>query len=359
MSVEKNVTNNGLLVDNELDIHGLCRSLWCGKLWIMGMVILFALIALAVSYLMKPRWIAVAITDKPTVNSLAGYYSQQQLLRNLDMHISGSTPSNERPSIPDEAYNEFTTQLAAYDTRRDFWRQSDYYKQRQQDDTQTDARLLDELVNDISVSVRDNKKMLNDSVKLIAETAAEANTLLRQYVNFANKRATSHLNDEIQGAWAARTQAIKAQIKQQEAVTHAVYTRELNRVQQALKIASQQKINRNQTDVSTEQLPNSELFLLGRPILQARLEMLEASGENFGPDYDQNRALLATLNVKPTLDAKFQTYRYLQTPEEPVTRSSPRRAFLMIMWGAIGGLIGAGIVLSRRISMLQASSVVY
>lgn len=109
MSVEKNVTNNGLLVDNELDIHGLCRSLWCGKLWIMGMVILFALIALAVSYLMKPRWIAVAITDKPTVNSLAGYYSQQQFLRNLDMHISGSTPSNERPSIPDEAYNEFTT----------------------------------------------------------------------------------------------------------------------------------------------------------------------------------------------------------------------------------------------------------
>jgi hypothetical protein len=38
--------------------------------------------------------------------------------------------------------------------------------------------------------------------------------------------------------------------------------------------------------------------------------------------------VLTTLNVGPTLDPRFQTYRYLRTPEEPVKRDSPRRAFL-------------------------------
>ncbi len=77
-------------------------------------------------------------------------------------------------------------------------------------------------------------------------------------------------------------------------------------------------------------------------MLQARLENLQASGLTFDLDYDQNRAMLTTLNVGPTLDPRFQTYRYLRTPEEPVKRDSPRRVFLMILWGAIGRTGGRG-----------------
>jgi lipopolysaccharide biosynthesis protein WzzE len=31
-----------------------------------------------------------------------------------------------------------------------------------------------------------------------------------------------------------------------------------------------------------------------------------------------------------------------------VKRDSPRRAFLMIMWGLVGALTGAGVALARR-----------
>ncbi len=47
-------------------------------------------------------------------------------------------------------------------------------------------------------------------MKLIAETAPDANNLLRQYVAFASQRAASHLNDELKGAQAARTVQMKA-----------------------------------------------------------------------------------------------------------------------------------------------------
>ncbi|MDU2941537.1 ECA polysaccharide chain length modulation protein [Superficieibacter sp. 1612_C1] len=332
--------------ENELDIRGLFRTLWAGKLWIVGMALLFALVALLYTFFARQEWGATAITDRPTVNMLGGFYSQQQFLRNLDARAN-QVPV-EQPSVMDDSYKEFIVQLASWDTRRDFWSQTDYYKQRMVGNSRADAALLDDLINDIQFTPGDALKSISDSVKLTAETAQDANNLLRQYVAFASQRAAGHLNDELKGAWSARTIQMKAQVKRQEAVAKAIYDRRVKNIEQALTVAQQHNISRSETDVPADELPDSELFLLGRPMLQARLENLQAVGPEFDLDYDQNRAMLTTLNVGPILDPRFQTYRYLRTPEEPVKRDSPRRAFLMIMWGIVGALIGSGVALVRR-----------
>ncbi|MDX7991246.1 ECA polysaccharide chain length modulation protein [Xenorhabdus sp. Reich] len=334
-------------IEHELDIRALCHALWSGKIWIIALAMIFAAAALSASYLMQQKWSATAIVDLPTTNNLGSYYSQQQFLRNLDTHINAS-PEVQLPTISDGAYKEFMTQLAAYDTRREFWLHSDYYKQRREGRTKADAVLLEELINNTQVMRSDDKKSSNDSIKLIAETAADANQLLRQYIAFANQRASTHLNNEIKGAWATRTQSMKALVKRQEMVAKTMYQRELNVLQQSLKVAGKQGIHRNQISIPIEELPESKMFMLGTPLLQAQIETLEATGPDYSIDYDQNIAMLATLNVGPTLQNVFQTYRYLRTPEEPVTRDSPRRVFMMIMWGAIGMLVGAGVALVRR-----------
>lgn len=131
-------------------------------------------------------------------------------------------------------------------------------------------------------------------------------------------------------------------------MAQAIYQRELNGLEQGLKIAAQQGITRSMATTAQADLPYAELFMLGQPMLRARLEALRAVGPSYDIDYDRNRAMLTTLSVGPVLDAAFQPYRYLRTPEEPVKRDSPRRLFMMVMWGAIGALLGAGIALSRR-----------
>lgn len=332
--------------ENELDIRGLFYTLWAGKRWIVGIAFLFALIVLVYTFFARQEWSATAITDRPTVNMLGGYYSQQQFLRNLD--IKANLATADQPSVMDESYKEFIMQLASWDTRREFWQQTDYYKQRKSGNARADAALLDDQINDIQFMPGDPLKSINDSIKLVAETAPDANNLLRQYVAFASQRAAGHLNDELKGAWSARTVQMKAQVKRQEEVAQAIFDRNIHSVQQALKVAQQNNISTSETDVPAEQLPDSELFLLGRPMLQARLENLQAVGPDFDLDYDQNRAMLTTLNVGPSMDTHFQTYRYLRTPEEPVKRDSPRRVFLMVMWGIVGALIGAGVALVRR-----------
>lgn len=335
-------------VDNELDIRGLFGALWRGKRWIIGLALMGMLLAWLWSLLVKQEWSTTAITDRPTVNMIGSYYSQQQFLRNLDIRSGAAALAVPQPSVMDDAYQEFIMQLSSWDTRREFWLQTDYYKHRKSGNVHKDAALLDEMVSNIQFSPADSAKNLSDSVRLVAETAVDANNLLRQYVAFASERAARHLNQELAAAWAARTVQLKAQVLRQEKVANAVYQRQLRSVEQALKIAQQQGIDQAKTSTPSEQLPDSELFLLGRPMLQARLENLQANGPTYDLDYDQNRAMLDTLNVGPTLDQKFQTYRYLRTPEEPVKRDSPRRAFAMIMWGAIGALVGAGVALIRR-----------
>lgn len=335
--------------DQELDIRALFMSLWRGKLWIAGMAVVFALIALGASYFMQQKWNSTAITDYPTVNNLGGYYSQQQFMRNLDTHLNAAQESSALLPIPNEAYQEFITQAASYDTRRDFWLQTDYYKSRMENDAKADAALLDEMINNITLTPRDDtKKLVNDTLTLTAESAADSAKLLNQYVDFANARAAQNLNDELKGAWATRTQSLKALVKRQKMVAESLYQRETAQLKKAIAVAQKQGISRSRTDVPAEELPSSRLFLLGTPMLQARLETLEAAGPEFDKDYEQNIAMLSTLNVGPALEDNFRAYRYLRTPDEPVKRDSPRRAFMMIMWGFIGALTGAGVALVRR-----------
>ncbi|WP_236712281.1 Wzz/FepE/Etk N-terminal domain-containing protein, partial [Salmonella enterica] len=98
--------------ENELDNRGLFRTLWAGEFWIIDIGLLFALIALAYAFFARQEWSATTITDRPTVNMLGGYYSQQQFLRSLV--IKTNHDSSDKPSVMDEEYKEFIMQLASW-----------------------------------------------------------------------------------------------------------------------------------------------------------------------------------------------------------------------------------------------------
>lgn len=327
--------------------------LWRGKHWIIAMAAFFALLALLYSFLVKQEWTATAITDQPTITMLGDYYTQQQFLRNLDIK-NNSAPTPTATPVEGDAYQEFIRQLSSYDAKRDFWLQSSYLAARVTGRHHADARLLDEMIANIQFIPRDDNKKQPDQASLTAETAGDANTLLRAYVAFANQRAIGLLNDNLDGAWTARTSALKAQVQREESVANTVFQRDLNALRQAADIAKRQGIGHSQTDAPAESLPPSAWFMLGEPVLQARLSAMQSAGPGFDAEYDQNRAMLATLNAGPALPKKFQTYRYLRTPEEPVKRDAPRRVFLLILWGAMGALVGAGIALVRRRDVTSA-----
>ncbi|MEA7931720.1 DUF1198 family protein, partial [Salmonella enterica subsp. enterica serovar Montevideo] len=49
----------------------LFRTLWAGKFWIIGIGLLFALIALAYTFFARQEWSATAITDRRAIRRLS------------------------------------------------------------------------------------------------------------------------------------------------------------------------------------------------------------------------------------------------------------------------------------------------
>ncbi len=185
-----------MVTENELDIRGCFACYGQANFGLRGSLG-FALLALA-CFLCKAEVGATAITDRPTVNMLGGFYSQQQFLRNPDIKANLATP--DQASVMDEAYKEFVMQLASPGTRvvisgtRRIITSNAWWAT-----AKPMPALLDDLINNIQFMPGDALRNVNDSVKLIAETAPDANNLLRQYVAFASQRAASHLN-ETEGA---------------------------------------------------------------------------------------------------------------------------------------------------------------
>ena len=56
--------------ENELDIRGLFRTLWAGKLWIIGMGLAFALIALAYTFFARQEWRDLLIAGLTAANAV-------------------------------------------------------------------------------------------------------------------------------------------------------------------------------------------------------------------------------------------------------------------------------------------------
>ncbi|MGL4860269.1 MAG: ECA polysaccharide chain length modulation protein [Enterobacteriaceae bacterium] len=340
-----------LAIENELDLRGLCQVIWQGKIMIIAVALLFALGALLYSSLVQQQWRSVAIMDKPTINMLGRYYQQQYLLNSLDKSASAQMAAPLADSIVSRVYSEFTLQLGAYDMQRAFWLQSPYYHQRQKKDPRADSVLLEELIGQIQFTPGDEKKPSWDTLSLTAETAADASQLLRSYVAFVDQKVVQQLNEALSDNWRMWSDTLHKQLEQQKVLAQQTKENAINSLKQAIEMAQQQHITQNQlAGVPLDSVTEPQLFLLGKPLLQARLSALTSSGPQFDVAYQQNRQLLAQLQSGPELQNNFQIYRYLQTPEEPITRDSPRRLFLLLLWGSVGIVAGAGVVLGRRVA---------
>lgn len=311
--------------ENELDIRKLFRLLWNGKLWIIGVAVVFAAAALAYSYLVKQEWVSVGVITKPSITALGPYYQQQQFLTGIGQNADSAGAD---AAIVNNVYQEFIQQLGAYDTRRDFWLQSDYYLTRKEGDDRVNTALLYEFIDNIRLTVG-KQDSSSDSIQLIAETGADAQALLNQYIQYAADKTVYSLNQELKTLWSARLAQVTTRSQQLRAASDAYRRQQADLLRQSLNQEQNSSVATSDLKTDRSDAANS----------------LVAPGSE--SDYYQSEVLLSKLSESPAAEL-FQPYRFLRTPDEPVKRSKPRRLFLLILWGGIGAFCGAGIALTRR-----------
>lgn len=272
-------------VENELDIALLFRRLWRGKILITGMALAGVLLAAGYAHWARQVWSSTAIVDRPQLSQLAVYYDQRQLLTLLEGNNSSALNAS---AICDEVYQEFLLQLSSWDSRRDFWRRSDYFRDNVKAHPDRQARILNRLISDIRFQPADAARGTHDTVVLLADNAAVSSRLLNDYVRFASQRAVNVLNSNLREEWQSQWRA--------------------NQIRSVKSPAAADTMTPPASSVSP----------------------------------------VTSLGAEPRLSEEIRTWRYLRSPEPPVSRESPRLMLLMVLWGVTGAIAGAIIAISRR-----------
>ncbi|CAL1329438.1 Wzz/FepE/Etk N-terminal domain-containing protein [Candidatus Providencia siddallii] len=323
-----NNNQNQYLMEYELDIRGLFRLFFKKKFLIFAFSIIFAFIAFIISCFMKYKWTATAVTDLPTINNLGYYYFNKQLIHNLDLCVN-KTVQEDFVTITKEVYQEFIKQLTSYDTRRQFWLTTNYYKNRLTNNSKIDIAFLDELINNIEFLSSDDFKSNVNTIKLIAETSDDSNLLLRKYVDFANARTINNLNNEIKNILKTKMQLFNFFKKPKDINIKDIYEERLNLLKEKFNYVLKKDFIKNKNYFFINDFFYYKMFMFDIPLLQ------------IGNSYICNdNNMLLDINKNLVIKNDFQSYRYLKTPENPINCDSPRKEFITILWGIIGFLVG-------------------
>lgn len=335
-------TSETYLIENTLDIHKLFSLLWNGKYWIIACAALFALIATIYAALIRQEWVSIAIIDTPTVDVLGDYYLQQQWLSSFDVPQHQSSDGTQTTAV-DNAYSEFKRQFSSYNNRRDFWLQSDYAKKFRMKNGDIDPVELDILINSIQFIPAVGNAISGDTLSLTAESAKDAYTQLDGYITFVTARTVEQLNQVVMTERKAKQTTLLSSLRQQQ-----------NKLNLFID-SNTQHTEKTQTDIdkhkkamtdTNDAYSDSDLDALNKSTLNAQLAMLKTKDIDYAQHYLQDSALYNELIALPKITNTYKPYRYLRSPSEPIKRNKPRRLFLMILWGSIGALCGAGIALT-------------
>ncbi|MGR3807936.1 Wzz/FepE/Etk N-terminal domain-containing protein [Pasteurella testudinis] len=174
----------------QLDLLAFVKILWQKS----GLILLFIALASALAYalttfVVKPSWRAEAYIEAPRENELGNYYAlfnMYQLVEAKPASRTIETDAAAAPSVNQAVYHVFKQQLKAYDVRRSFWQNSDYYKQQLNGDKNHDDSLLEALIGSITFVEGNARNNSNDKVELTLNNPKQAAELLNAYLTYTN-----------------------------------------------------------------------------------------------------------------------------------------------------------------------------
>lgn len=329
---------------SELDISKLVYTIWQGKFLILGITLVFIVAAYAASYLVTPTWTATGVMTKPSSSDLGNLYQLQQNIAALD--LASSSKENES-SIPDVVYQKFTESLAAYDLKRLFWLQSDYFKVRAEPlkSDQEKAILLEDLIKNIQFTAKDERKGTLDTIQLKAESSEEANLLLRAYIEMVNSMRVDLLQQQFTANKSLLVNSLQEQIATLKETADASFNSSVKQAEDQL-IEAQKAYESliAKADADTTKL---EQYRSDISYLYENLQLIKSSGPNYDPGVEQLKSQLALIQKQPALEKSFSNFHFLRTPQEPVKSDGPRRLFWAFLAGLMGGFVGVCTVLIR------------
>ncbi|MUK39535.1 LPS chain length-determining protein [Aliivibrio fischeri] len=343
--------------DDEIDLKELFLTLWQGKITIVLCILVFSISAVAYALTAAEWWSSKAKVMAAQVQDFSEYQEQVKQFQSIfDIYQEDGTvlvSDSLTPLMDSELlFQQFINAYNSSNNKRIFLDGSAEFQAlkalRNSKKEGTEQAFYSEWFKKIN-AVAINKKSEASPYTLSFQTTTKESSyrLLDKYIYLVSSVVFNDALNNLQ----AMVDGKRNELRQQKAVLEAQAKNrlsvEIERAQYALAIAKAAKVNK-----PIQNMGSNELFAIhiGAYALDAKISALK-SIKNLTviePKLQQIDAKLDMLNsMKIDRNIKFQTFRYLENIEQPITRDKPKRALIVVLGALLGGMLGVAIVLVR------------
>ncbi|MGR6981745.1 Wzz/FepE/Etk N-terminal domain-containing protein [Testudinibacter sp. P27/CKL/0425] len=285
--LQKPATLTAPYLIERLDLLAFVNILWRKSWLILLLVLLSSAVAYALTaFVMKPSWRAEAYIEVPQESQLGNYYALYNMYQLIEAKPS-EQPSEVESPLPQTIFQQFKQQVKAYDVLKNFWLQSDYYKQMLNGDKVHDDALLERLIAAISLTEGNARNNSNDKIELTLDNPKQAAELLTAFMAYANLSTRQAEYGNLIAKW--------------------------KNLFDRVTLAANHNLGHDQQGQ-----------LVSAAVWQSKLAMMTS--------------------VQP-LDNQFNAFHYLKTPVQPLTPHSPNQMLWILSAGFIGLLLGCALAI--------------
>ncbi len=349
-------------LNDEIDLRELFKALWYDKLIVILITALFSASSVAFALLAQEWWTASAKITKAQPQNLALYQQQVKQFQPIfniyqddgTVLVSGELNGLVSPKL---LFKRFVDTFNSSNNKRSFLLDDSSGFQEfkrgvsaDSSDMSEDATraLYAEWFDRISVSIVDKKDQ--DSpyiINLQAATKESSFDLLTAYILATESKVHQDAFNNLRAVVNGKRNELIQQKRILESQASNKLLVETERAKFAAQIAKSAGVDKPIQTGNEKELFSIDLGANG---LDAKVKALE-SVKNLSviePRLQQINAKLDMLNnleIDRTVD--FQTFRYLENVERPITRDKPKRALIVVLGTLLGGMLGVAIVLIR------------
>ncbi|MFQ2104473.1 LPS O-antigen chain length determinant protein WzzB [Aeromonas rivipollensis] len=330
---------------DEIDLRELILVLWRQKLMILLVAGVFAAAGIAYALLASQVWVSQAEIKQPTLKEV------ESLELNINQLINAQIPATAFTSFDKKAlYGDFVNSFNSFNNKRQFLMEKGYLDAEAVESGATDAqdkrRLLKKMTEGISAKVLD-KLSENITLSFAASTAEDAIQRLEQYIAFIQLQESAAKGKELNTIWQNRLKTLQTQYESARADTLKQLQDDILRTEYSLRITQAAGL---EAPVQNLQDQGSLAIDLGARALAEKLKILKEikNPEFMNPGIGDLRLQLSSLQAIKLEALPFQSFAYLASPSEPLSRDKPKRPLVVVLATLLGGMLGVGIVLVRH-----------
>ncbi|MGY3855926.1 LPS O-antigen chain length determinant protein WzzB [Aeromonas intestinalis] len=331
--------------NDTVELRKMVLVFWRQRVTILCCTVVFFCLGLSYALLSPQIWVSQAEIKPPTLKEVESLEFNVNQLINAQVS-EGAFSGFGKKNIYDDFINSFN----GFDNKKSFLIENGYLDIEAlrigAENNNAKRLLLNDMADGINARVLD-KSSDNITLYFSAGTAKDAKSRLEEYIDYIQKKEIVTKSKELSTIWKNRIKTLESQYKSAREDTLKQLQDDILRTDYSLRISQAAGI---ETPVQNLQNKGSFTIDLGARALAEQLKVLKEikNPEFMNPALGDLRLQLSSLQALKVETLPFQSFAYLASPSEPLSRDKPKRPLIVVLATLLGGMLGVGIVLVRH-----------